>query len=68
MELRQYVIDAFTDRVFSGNPAAVCVMPSWPGDALMQALAVENNLSETAFAVREGGRTVGAGVVTEILD
>lgn len=55
MELRQYVIDAFTDRVFSGNPAAVCVMPSWPGDALMQALAVENNLSETAFAVREGG-------------
>lgn len=50
----QYVVDAFTDRVFQGNPAAVCVLDRWPGDAMMQSIARENNLSETAFAVPEG--------------
>lgn len=52
--IRQYVIDAFTDHVFAGNPAAVCVMDRWLGEAKMMAITIENNLSETAFAVREG--------------
>lgn len=52
--MKQYVVDAFTDRVFSGNPAAVCVMEGWLEDETMRCIAVENNLSETAFAVREG--------------
>ena len=51
--LRQYIVDAFTDRPFSGNPAAVCVMDHWPGETSMMKLAMENNLSETAFIVRE---------------
>lgn len=49
-----YIIDAFTDRVFGGNPAAVCILEHWLPDALMQDIAMENNLSETAFAVKEG--------------
>lgn len=52
--MRQYVVDAFTKEVFRGNPAAVCVMESWLPDETMQRIACENNLSETAFAVREG--------------
>lgn len=56
MTIRQYVADAFTDHVFSGNPAAVCVLEDWLSDALMQSIAAENNLSETAFAVKEGAR------------
>lgn len=52
--MKQYVVDAFTDHVFAGNPAAVCVMEKWLPDALMQKIAIENNLSETAFAVKEG--------------
>ena len=50
-----YQIDAFTDRVFAGNPAAVCPLQEWLDDATMQAIAAENNLAETAFFVREGG-------------
>ncbi len=46
-----YQIDAFTQSVFSGNPAAVCPTDAWLDDALMQSLAAENNLSETAFVV-----------------
>lgn len=52
--MKCYIADAFTDRVFKGNPAAVCVLDAWPPDALMNNIAVENNLSETAFTVREG--------------
>lgn len=51
--LKQYIVDAFTDRPFSGNPAAVCVADRWPKEASMMLLAMENNLSETAFLVRE---------------
>lgn len=51
--MKQYIADAFTDRPFSGNPAAVCVMESWPSDEKMMHIARENNLSETAFAVKE---------------
>lgn len=53
--MKQYTVDAFTSRVFSGNPAAVCVMEGYPPDEVLLDIARENNLSETAFAVREGG-------------
>lgn len=49
-----FQIDAFTSRRFAGNPAAVMPMSRFPDDAVMQAIAAENNLSETAFLVREG--------------
>lgn len=52
--MKQYVVDAFTDKVFAGNPAAVCVMDKWLSDDTMQKIAIENNLSEAAFAVKEG--------------
>ena len=51
--MKQYIVDAFTSRPFSGNPAAVCVMDCWPDEEYMMRLAMENNLSETAFLVRE---------------
>lgn len=51
--MKQYVVDAFTDKVFAGNPAAVCLMDEWLPDETLQKLAVENSLSETAFAVKE---------------
>ena len=53
-KLRQYQIDAFATRVFEGNPAAVVPLDHWLTDATMQAIAAENNLSETAFFVLEG--------------
>lgn len=56
MPIQIYQVDAFTDRVFSGNPAAVCPLDAWPEDGWMQAVAAENNLSETAFLVGSGGR------------
>lgn len=51
MKIPLYQIDAFTGRVFSGNPAAVCPLEKWPEDSLLQAIAEENNLSETAFLI-----------------
>jgi PhzF family phenazine biosynthesis protein len=54
MQLPIYQIDAFASRVFAGNPAAVCPLEEWLPDATMQAIAAENNLSETAFFCREG--------------
>jgi len=51
MRLEMDVIDAFTDRLFSGNSAAVIITASWLDTALMQSIARENNLSETAFVV-----------------
>lgn len=53
-KLLMYQVDAFTTQVFGGNPAAVCPLDAWLDDALLQAIAAENNLSETAFFVREG--------------
>jgi PhzF family phenazine biosynthesis protein len=50
-----FQLDAFTNRRFAGNPAAVMPMACFPDDAVMQSIAAENNLSETAFLVREGG-------------
>lgn len=54
MQCKQYVVDAFTDEVFHGNPAAVCVADHALPEELMQQIAIENNLSETAFPVKEG--------------
>jgi PhzF family phenazine biosynthesis protein len=54
MRSRIYRVDAFTRRRFAGNPAAVVILDAFPGDALLQAVARENNLSETAFVVPHG--------------
>lgn len=54
MKLKQYQVDAFASRVFEGNPAAVCPLDAWLDDALLQAIAEENNLPETAFFVPSG--------------
>lgn len=54
MRLPLYWIDAFTDRVFGGNPAAVVPLETWPDDRLLQQIAFENGLSETAYFVRTG--------------
>lgn len=54
VDLKQYIVDAFTDRLFHGNQAAVCVTQAWPSEALMQEIAKENLFSETAFTVKEG--------------
>lgn len=54
MELTLYQVDAFTSEVFGGNPAAVVPLEEWLSDDVMQKIAIENNLSETAFFVPEG--------------
>ncbi len=54
MRIPIYQIDAFSDRLFAGNPAAVCPLPEPLPDQLLQAVAAENNLSETAFLLRRG--------------
>lgn len=51
MKIKQYQVDAFASRAFEGNPAAVCPLESWLDDGVLQAIAEENNLSETAFFV-----------------
>ena len=57
--MKYYVVDAFTDRLFGGNPAGVC-LPNKPLDAeIMQKIASENNLSETAFPVKPDFRMLG---------
>ena len=54
MRIPLYQVDAFTSRLFGGNPAAVCPLTEWLPEATMQAIAAENNLAETAFFVRAG--------------
>lgn len=54
MKLRLFQVDAFADRIFEGNPAAVIPLESWLPDDLLQSIASENNLSETAFFVPSG--------------
>lgn len=54
MDIPFYHIDAFTGRLFAGNPAGVCFLDEWPDDAFLQSIAAENNLSETAFLVPAG--------------
>lgn len=52
MKIKIYQIDAFTDQLFGGNPAAVCPLDSWPDDNILQNIALENQLAETAFFVK----------------
>jgi len=54
MRIRLIQVDAFTDKTFGGNPAAVCPLERWLPDALLQSIAAENNLSETAYFVPKG--------------
>lgn len=51
--MKLYVVDAFAEQLFEGNPAAVCVLEHYPKDELLQQITNENNLSETAFVVKE---------------
>ncbi|MFN7328677.1 MAG: PhzF family phenazine biosynthesis protein, partial [Bacteroidota bacterium] len=51
--IKRYQVDAFADKLFTGNPAVVCPLEHWLPDAVMQNIAMENNLSETAFFVNE---------------
>ena len=66
----QYIADAFTDKLFAGNPAAVLPCREMPAPQLMQSIAIENNYSETAFVVRRApgdyeamGRVDGRGLI-----
>lgn len=59
MELKLWQVDAFADKPFEGNPAAVIPLTTWLSDETMQAIAAENNLSETAFFVPETGKGAG---------
>jgi PhzF family phenazine biosynthesis protein len=52
MKIKMYQVDAFTNKLFGGNPAAVCILDKWLDDALMQSIGAENNLAETAFIVK----------------
>ncbi len=55
MKIPIYQVDAFSSTLFAGNPAAICPLAEWLPDDVMQAIAAENNLSETAFFVPENG-------------
>jgi len=54
MQIPYFQVDAFTDRVFGGNPAGVCLLETWLPDAVLKDIAAENNLSETAFVTPRG--------------
>lgn len=54
--MKMYFVDAFADKIFSGNPAAVCYTSKWLDDEIMQKIAAENNLPETAFIVKENNK------------
>lgn len=55
--MKQFIVDAFTDQVFAGNQAAVCVLDEWISEEMMLNIARENNFSETAFTVKENNDT-----------
>ena len=55
-KLKIFQVDAFADTLFKGNPAAVCLLEKWLDDSIMQSIAMENNLSETAFIVPDNDR------------
>lgn len=57
-KIKIYQVDAFTDRLFSGNPAAVCILKEWLSDDVLQSIAAENNLAETAFIVPDNERFI----------
>lgn len=56
MKIPMYQLDAFTDKIFKGNPAAVCILEEWLPDETLQSIAAENNLSETAFFIPKGDK------------
>jgi len=62
MKLPIYQIDAFTSKLFGGNPAAVCPLDQWLTDDVMQKIGIENNLSETAFFIPDSSRSAAEGV------
>ncbi len=62
MILPIYQVDAFTDRLFGGNPAAVCTIDFWPPDDILQKIAGENNLSETTFIKKKVNITKSGGL------
>ena len=49
MKIKMYQVDAFTDKLFGGNPAAICILDNWLDDALMQTIGAENNLAENCI-------------------
>src|SRR5450755_3063745 len=53
MKIPIYQVDAFTNRLFHGNPAAICPLEHWLPDAVLQSIAAENNLAETAYYVKK---------------
>ena len=55
--MKQFIVDAFTDQVFAGNQAAICILDEWQSEEMMLNIARENNFSETAFAVKENTDT-----------
>ena len=57
MELTMYQVDAFTEKLFGGNPAAVIPLEAWIDEGLMQKIALENNLAETVFFVKNEKNT-----------
>ncbi len=61
MKLKIYQVDAFANKVFSGNPAAVVPLTEWLADDILQKIAMENNQAETAFYVKEGNPSTGSG-------
>lgn len=54
--MKQYIVDAFTDSIFHGNQAAICILDHWLSEDLMMNITKENNFSETAFTVKEGNK------------
>ncbi len=60
--MKQFIVDAFSDRIFHGNPAAVCILEQPLSDELMQNIAIENNLSETALPSGTGAVMICAGL------
>src|SRR5258708_7558791 len=55
MQIPMYQVDAFSSRLFGGNPAAICPLDQWLPDATLQSIAAENNLAETAFYLPKNG-------------
>lgn len=54
--MKQYIVDTFTDKLFSGNSAAVCMVEQELNEEIMLKVAIENNLSKTAFVIKENGK------------
>ena len=66
--MEYHIINAFTDKLFCGNPAGVCLPDSWPTASTMQSIAAENNLSETAFLVKQENGSYGLRWFTPTLE